>query len=100
MPEHIEKYVRGLAAVAEKNQVDAYVKRQSELGHILKRPVSATLRDGIHELRPGSIRILFFYHENEIVLIHALRKATREVPSREIDTAIRLREKYINGEIK
>ncbi len=99
VPEHIDRYIKNLSSVSEKSQIDAYMKRQSILGHLLKRPVSAPLRDYINEIRPGSIRILFFYHKKEIVLIHAFRKTTREVPDREIETAIKLREKYLNGEM-
>ncbi len=98
--EHVEEYIKRLSNTAEKNQIDAYMHRQAELGHMLKRPVSAALRDGINEIRPGAIRILFFYFKGEIVLIHAFRKNSREVPAREIEAAIRLRERYIKGEIK
>lgn len=100
VPDHIDRYISGLSSTAEKEQIDAYIRRQSGLGHILRRPVSAALKKGINELRPGPIRILFFYHKGEITLIHAFRKTTRAVPDREIKAAIRLREKYINGEIK
>ena len=100
VPDHIDEYIKALSSKTEKAQIAAYIDRQSNPGHKLKRPVSAPLQEDINELRPGPRRIFFFYDEGEIVLIHAFRKKTDEVPKREIKAAVKLREKYLNGGIK
>ena len=100
VPDHIDDYIKALSSRTEKDQIAAYIDRQSDLGHKLKRPVSAPLQEDINELRPGPHRILFFYYKGEIVLIHVFRKKTDEVPEKEIKAAIKLKEKYLNGEIK
>lgn len=63
-----------------------------ELGHELRRPVADYLRDGIHELRVrvGRVqyRILYFFHQqNTVVLAHGLVKE-KEVPDVEVERAI------------
>jgi phage-related protein len=67
-------------------------------GHDLRRPYAAPLRDDIYELRVqyGYIhyRMLYFFHGNTaVVLTHGVTKE-KEVPSVEIDRAIRLKQKY------
>lgn len=61
-------------------------------GHELRRPVADYLRDEIHELRirVGRVhyRILYFFHqENAVVLTHGLVKEGR-VPTPELERAI------------
>jgi len=63
-----------------------------ESGHELRRPISAPLRDGVHELRAqvGTVnyRVLyFFYGEDVVVLSHGLTKED-VVPLVEIDRAV------------
>ncbi len=71
------------------------LERLRLLGHELRRPEADYLRDGIHELRVTVFgvhyRMLYFFHRNKaIVVSHGIVKQ-REVPSREIDRAIRRR---------
>jgi phage-related protein len=74
------------------------MERLQELGHEMRRPEADYLRDDIHELRTrlGRInyRILYFFFRREaVVLAHGLLKED-EVPSRDIDLAVRRREAY------
>ncbi len=67
------------------------VERLAELGHELRRPEAAYLRDGIYELRASfqgiHYRILYFFHDQRAVISHGLKK-TGVLPAREIDLAI------------
>jgi hypothetical protein len=69
------------------------IKQLEEYGHELRRPLSAPLRDGIHELRLKSgrkqYRILYFFKGNQFAcLSHGIRKLGDEVEGIEIDRAI------------
>lgn len=67
-------------------------------GHELKRPHSAPLQDGIHELRikffKVNYRILDFFHERTAAVVsHGIAKE-KEVPKREIQLAVARMEKF------
>lgn len=69
------------------------VARLSELGHELRRPEADFLRDEVYELRASyqgvHYRMLYFFAGKAIVVLsHGLTKE-REVPSREIDRAVK-----------
>ncbi|MGD1101815.1 MAG: type II toxin-antitoxin system RelE/ParE family toxin [Terriglobia bacterium] len=69
------------------------LKRLEDLGHELRRPEGDYLRDGIYELRASyqgvHYRMLYFFHGRvAVVLTHGVVKE-REVPTKEIDKAIR-----------
>jgi phage-related protein len=84
-----------------------YLLHLEELGHELKRPVAAYLRDGIHELRPSyqgvPYRLLYFFagpgkgkaaEETRIVVVsHGLVKE-QAVPDAEIDPAIERKRRF------
>lgn len=67
------------------------IRRLAELGHELRRPEAAYLRDGIHELRAQkahvNYRILYFFHGPVVVLGHALTKED-SVPEADIQRAV------------
>lgn len=90
----VSAYIKALSSVSEKAQISQYIDRQEELGHRLKEPVSKPLRDGLNEIRPGPHRLLFFYHNGEIVIIHAFRKKTQQTPEYEIKAGIRKRDEW------
>jgi phage-related protein len=78
------------------------IERLQDVGHELRRPEAAILRDGIHELRvrDGSInyRVLYFFidkspGEKLAVLFDGLTKEA-EVPPKDIDRAIKARKKF------
>ncbi len=65
----------------------------AELGRDLRRPRADYLRDGIYELRTQfgglNYRVLYFFHNDCIAVVsHGLTKEA-EVPTREINLAIR-----------
>jgi len=74
------------------------IERLQDMGHELRRPEADLLRDGIYELRVGlqgiNYRILYFFHGKvAAVLAHGLVKE-RVVPPREIDEAIKRKQRY------
>ncbi len=74
------------------------IERLRDLGHELRRPEADYLRDGIYELRVGlggmNCRMLYFFHgRGAAVLAHGLVKE-REVPPREIEEAIRKKQRF------
>lgn len=74
------------------------LKRLEQLGHELRRPEADYLRDGIYELRASHQRIhyrmLYFFHQQDaIVVSHGLAKE-RIIPPREIELALRRKQKF------
>ena len=74
------------------------IQRLAMLGYELRRPEADFLRDKIYELRIGrqgmNYRILYFFHQDQAaVLSHGLIKE-KTVPSREIDEAIKRKQKF------
>jgi phage-related protein len=70
-------------------------------GPDLRRPKADFLRDGIHELRVKfsfeEYRILYFFHgKNVTVVIHGITKHAGRIPPDQIDTALKLKQKYEN----
>lgn len=74
------------------------IERLGELGHELRRPEADYLRDGVYELRSHfqtvNHRILYFFHGRDVVVLaHALAKE-REIPRKDIDTALDRKLRY------
>ena len=72
--------------------------RLAELGHELRRPEADYLRDDLYELRSrmGTVnyRVLYFFHgRNVAVASHGFTKVA-EVPSQEIELAIKRRQAF------
>ena len=69
----------------------AKIKLLADYGYELRRPNADFLRDGIYELRIKhegvQYRILYFFHDGDVVLSHGLQKESK-VPPGEIDCAI------------
>lgn len=86
----------------------AFIAELASIGHEMRRPHAAPLRDKIYELRPSiqgiHYRILYFYYgKNFAVLSHGITKED-VVPAVEIDRAVYRRkqvesnpEKYLMG---
>ena len=83
------------------------IERLAELGHKLRRPEAAPLRDGIYELRVEhqrvNYRLLYFFHrrrrpaEGETGTLAAIALGlTKEaaVPDTEIERAVRFRKRF------
>lgn len=77
------------------------VERLAEMGHELRRPEAAYLRDDIYELRVSlqgiRYRMLYFFHGGQAVLSHGLIKKKRAVPPKEIDVAIERKARFQNN---
>lgn len=73
------------------------IERLGELGHELRRPEADLLRNGIHELRIAfrsiQYRILYFFHGQEAVISHGLKKES-EVPDEDIRMALKRMEMF------
>lgn len=80
------------------------IERLKEMGHELRRPESDFLRDKIYELRTAlqgiQYRMLYFFHDNLGVISHGLIKIGNEVPSKDIDLAVKRKEKYEKDPLK
>lgn len=70
----------------------AKVERLRDEGHDLRRPEADFLRDKIYELRPKlsgvHYRILYGFHQQIAVLLHAFIKTGSRVPDKHIDLAV------------
>ena len=69
------------------------------MGHELRPPAADYLRDGIYELRAKHIRvqyrILYLFSGKDItVLTHAITKDDDQVPSMEIERAIKRKKQF------
>ncbi len=82
---------------ATRDKLFARVELLATFGHELRRPYADFLRDGVFELRARSgrvnYRILYFFYDRTIVLSHGFTKE-REVPEREIVSAMRRRNEF------
>jgi phage-related protein len=91
------KWFEGLGANAQARCL-VRIERLQEAGHDLRRPEAAFLRDGIYELRTQhhnvNYRMLYFFHEQEAVLSHGVKKQQARVPPREIDRAIERKNRF------
>jgi phage-related protein len=80
-------------------QCRARVRMLSELGHLMRRPTAAYLRDGVYELRIRSdlvpYRLLYFFHgQSTVVLSHGFMKKSAAVPEVEIVRALQRKASY------
>ncbi|NQT11996.1 MAG: type II toxin-antitoxin system RelE/ParE family toxin [Planctomycetes bacterium] len=73
------------------------IERLAELGHELRRPEAALLRDGIYELRVRHLRVhyrmLYFFHERTAVISHGLAKEG-VVPDTDIDLGVSRKRRF------
>ena len=76
------------------------IERLEKLGHMIRRPFSGELRDGIFELRTlfkkVKYRLFYFYHSNRIIITHGFKKKVPKVPNDEINKANKYRNDYIS----
>lgn len=74
------------------------LKRLEDLGHELRRPQADFHRDGIYELRASYQRVLYrmpyFFHGRKAVVVTQGMVKERNVPTREIQRAIRARSAF------
>jgi phage-related protein len=75
------------------------IRQLSSTGHELRRPAADYLQDGIYELRAKHIntqyRIFYFFNGKDIaVLNHSIIKKTSAVPKKDIELAIKRKQKF------
>ena len=87
---------QNLSAVAEIRTVLSALGRE---GHTLRRPISAPLRDGIHELRVRDrrvhCRVLYFFDGPGLAVVALGCTKEDEVDDAEIDRAAHYRNSYL-----
>ena len=85
----VKEFIHGLP-FNEQDKIYAYIDELRRQGHNLRRPMADYLGSGIYELRPKANRVLyFFFLENSVVLVHAIRKKTDKVPEQDLKLAIK-----------
>lgn len=76
----VKEFIDSLSC-KEQAKVMAYLVELRQQGHNLRRPMADYIGDGVYELRPKDNRIFyFFFHKDNVVLLHALRKKTDKIP--------------------
>lgn len=73
----------------------------ADRGNLCRRPISASIEDGIFELRgTGTTRLLFYFRPNrEIVFVHAVTKKKSKLDRNDIELAKTIRSQIEeNGE--
>jgi phage-related protein len=81
----------------EQTKVFAYIEELRKQGHNLRRPLADYVRDGIYELRPKANRLFYFFFLKErIVIVHAIKKKTYQIPAKDIELCIK-RKKHIEN---
>lgn len=89
-------------------KIDRYIELLEQYGPDLLRPYADHVRNKIRELRvrvtDGNVRIFyFFFIDRKIILLHAFKKKTQELPEQEIERAERnmqdFLERYNQGEV-
>ncbi|MBI3582214.1 MAG: type II toxin-antitoxin system RelE/ParE family toxin [Nitrospinae bacterium] len=91
----MKEFIFNLSDKTKKDVADALVLL--EQGQSLAMPLSRNLAGiypGLHELRlkdqAGQVRILYFIKKGDaIYFLHAFRKKTRELPTKEIDLVLK-----------
>ena len=84
----------------DKDKMTSAIEYLKTVGIGLRRPQGDYLRDGIYELRVtlsgDKTRTLYFFcYETNIVLTHTFIKSTKKVPEKEIERALKYKEKYL-----
>lgn len=100
----VEDYIRELSQKSETSKTDrtnftkilSYLNSLSAYGTRIGKPVVKHITDDIWELRPLSNRIFFFYwKDNKFVLLHHFVKKSQKTPKKEIETAKRRRDDFL-----
>jgi len=93
---------RWLAGLRQKARAHCYasLERLEGMGHLLRRPESAYLEDGVYELRfrveGVNYRILYFFHQQAaIVVSQGFAKQAARVPEQELRVVRRRRRQFI-----
>ncbi|MBU4346908.1 MAG: type II toxin-antitoxin system RelE/ParE family toxin [Candidatus Omnitrophica bacterium] len=91
-----------ISSLDEKTQEKFIFKKEllEQLGSQLRQPHTDKIGGGIFELRfkgeEGQIRILFFFYEKKIILLHGFVKKTQKTPRNEIKIAEQRQKEFLN----
>jgi phage-related protein len=91
--------------IDERDKCFEFIAYLAEMGEQVRRPVGDYLGSKLYELRPKQTRIIYFFMLNDYaVIVHAFRKKTREIPEKEMKTALKRMNDFIlrykNGHIQ
>lgn len=85
----VKEFIKSLP-VKERAKAFAYINELKKQGNDLRRPMADYLKDGIYELRPKDNRIFyFFYLRDNVVLLHATKKKTWEIPRNDLKLCLK-----------
>lgn len=76
------------------------IRLLEERGQDLRMPLSRPMGDGIFELRVVGavhVRLLYFFHEGEAMVIHAFIKKTEQISRKDIEYALLARKAFLAG---
>ena len=79
-------------------RVRRMIRLLETLGHELRMPFSKPVEDGIFELRivgAVQIRLLYFFHKGQVVVVHAFFKKTEQLSRKDIEYALRMRDMFV-----
>lgn len=85
----------------ERAKVRNVLRLLREFGVLLQLPHARPLSGHrkLWELRAGAIRLIYFAHTGRrFIILHAFRKKSRKIPKREIVTAERRMDTFLEGE--
>ena len=90
------KSINNKDARIQLNQIVYCIELLKRNGTVLPSTILKHLKENIWELRPGNNRVLLFYFKNnQFVLLHIFRKQTQKTPSSEIEKAKKERDDFI-----
>ena len=85
----VKEFIKSLP-LKERAKILAYISELEKQGNNLRRPLADYLEDSIYELRPKDNRIFyFFYLRDSAVLLHAIKKKTREIPRDDLNLCLK-----------
>lgn len=87
----IDKFILNLDVITQA-KVLRYLDLLEKYSNKLGMPYSKSLHGGLFELRimgNKQVRILYFFNDDRIYLLHAFIKKTNKIPNKEIDIAIK-----------
>ena len=89
----------------ERGKCFEYIAYLEEMGEAVRRPVGDYLGSKLYELRPKQTRLIYFFMlKDDVVLVHAFRKKTNEIPKGELKLAMKRMNdfmlRYEKGEIR
>ncbi len=89
------RFIESLPA-QERDKCLEYIAYLEETGENVRRPAGDYLGGKLYELRPKQNRLIYFFMlRNHVVLVHAFRKKTSEIPEREMAIARSRRDDFI-----